>query len=94
MTTKKTRRIRKVRAAKAIAGGRRAKGTGSAEVKSQPPDVIDLLIAAASQVLHLPIDRAWRAGIKFNLQLILRLGALVDEFPLPDAAEPGPVFHA
>ena len=34
------------------------------------------------------------AGVKFNLELILRIAALVDEFPLPDEAEPAPVFHA
>jgi Protein of unknown function (DUF4089) len=42
----------------------------------------------------LPLEPAWRPGIKFNLNLILRIAALVDEFPLPDDAEPAPVFHA
>ena len=33
-------------------------------------------------------------GLNFNLQLVLRHATLVDEFPLPDDAEPAPVFHA
>jgi hypothetical protein len=42
----------------------------------------------------LPIDPAWRAGVKLNLQLIFRYAALVDEFALPDETEPAPVFRA
>jgi hypothetical protein len=58
------------------------------------PDGIDAIIRAGTQALRLPLEPAWYGGVKFNLQLIMRLAALVDEFPLPDAAEPGPVFHA
>jgi hypothetical protein len=57
-------------------------------------DAIDAMVAAAAQALGLPIDPAWQANVKFNLQLILRHAALVDEFPLPDDAEPAPVFRA
>jgi hypothetical protein len=60
----------------------------------EQPDVIDSLVSASAQALRLPIERSWRGGIKFNLQLILRIATLVDEFPLPDDTEPGPVFHA
>jgi hypothetical protein len=72
-------------------------------VKAKPPtrpaavaktDALDALILAYTQALRLPLDPAWHGGIKFNLQLILNLGALVDGFPLPDDAEPAPVFHA
>ncbi|HWZ09736.1 MAG TPA: DUF4089 domain-containing protein [Xanthobacteraceae bacterium] len=42
----------------------------------------------------MPIDPAWRGGVRFNLQLLLMVAARVDEFPLPDDAEPAPVFHA
>src|ERR1700691_2288783 len=55
-------------------------------------DAIDAMVAAAALALDLPIDPAWQANVKFNLQLILRHAALVDEFPLPDDAEPAPVF--
>jgi Protein of unknown function (DUF4089) len=63
-----------------------------AQVK--PADAIDGLVAASAQVLGLNIEPAWYGGVKFNLQLILRLGTMVDEFPLPNDTEPVPVFHA
>jgi hypothetical protein len=62
--------------------------------KTALPDALDALIAASARELRLPLEPAWRPGVKFNLNLILRIAALVDEFPLPDDAEPGPVFHA
>lgn len=55
---------------------------------------MDTLIAASAQALALPIDRAWRASVKFNLRVIFTHAALVDEFPLSDDTEPAPVFHA
>lgn len=58
------------------------------------PDAMDALVTAAAQALALPIDPAWRGGIRFNLQLVLTLAARVDEFALPDDTEPAPVFHA
>ncbi len=67
-------------------------------VRKSPPapkrDAIDSLVIANAQVLDLTLDPSWEAGAKFNLQLILRHGALVDEFPLPDDAEPAAIFHA
>ncbi len=65
--------------------------------KTTPPpkrDAIDSLVIANAQALGLTLDRAWEAGVKFNLQLILRHAALVDEFPLPDDAEPAEIFRA
>lgn len=64
--------------------------------KSPPPkrDAIDSLVVANAQALGLTLDPSWEASIKFNLQLILRHAALVDEFPLPDDAEPAEIFHA
>jgi hypothetical protein len=59
-----------------------------------PNDAIDGLVAASARALGITIEPAWQGGVKFNLQLILRIGALVDEFPLPDDTEPAPVFHA
>ncbi len=61
---------------------------------TQKHDAMDSLVAASAQALGLKLDPAWKPGVKFNLQLILRHAALVDEFPLPDDAEPAPVFHA
>jgi len=57
-------------------------------------DAIDALIAAAAQTLGLSLDPAWHAGVAFNLRLIVHHAKLVDEFALPDDAEPAPVFHA
>jgi hypothetical protein len=68
--------------------------------RSRPPaaaktsDAIDVLVAANATALGLTIAPAWHQGVAFNLRLILQLGALVDDFKLPDDAEPAPVFHA
>jgi hypothetical protein len=76
---------------KPVAPRRVAKGRqGSAT----PADSIDALVAAQAAALRLPLDPSWQGGVASNLQLILRLGAMVDDFALPDDAEPGPVFHA
>ena len=84
----------------------RAKGRAKKSVTAKPrrssrasaaaaqPSAIDLLVKASAQALGLALDPAWQGSVKFNLQLILRHAALVDEFPLPDDAEPAPVFHA
>ena len=47
-----------------------------------------------SAALGLPVEPAWKPAIKANLQVTLRLAALVAEFELPDEAEPAPVFEA
>jgi hypothetical protein len=60
----------------------------------QQRDATDAMVAAAAQAIGLPIDPAWQANVEFNLELILRHAALVDEFTLPDDAEPAPVFRA
>ena len=57
-------------------------------------DPLDDLIDAAARALDLPIEPAWKAAVKTNLQVTLRHGALVAEFKLPDDAEPAPVFVA
>jgi len=53
-----------------------------------------ILVAAAARALGLPMDSAWKASVIFNFHLIMRHAALVDEFSLPDEAEPAPVFRA
>jgi len=81
--------------------GRKAKSADAkrprparAAAKTKPANSGDALVAASAQALGLTLDPAWHDGIAFNLGLILRLAALVDEFALPDEAEPAPVFHA
>jgi hypothetical protein len=61
---------------------------------TKAPDAIDTLVTANAKALGLTITPAWHKGVAFNLRLILQLGALVDDFKLPDDAEPAPVFHA
>jgi hypothetical protein len=65
-----------------------------AKRKVAQPDMLDAMLAASAEALNLRINPEWRDGVRFNLGLILRLGALVDSFALPDDTEPGPVFHA
>jgi hypothetical protein len=55
---------------------------------------LDALITASARTLDLPVDPAWRPAIRFNLEVTYRLAALVAAFPLPDDAEPAPVFRA
>lgn len=55
---------------------------------------LDAYVAASARVLGIPMDPAWREAVKANLEVAFRMGALVAEFPLPDEAEPAPVFGA
>jgi Protein of unknown function (DUF4089) len=96
----KRKTARKAKAVKTKRGGKIKAARAKKPAKGQRPpaakaaDAIDSFVRASAQALGLDIEPAWYGGVKFNLQLILRFGALVDEFPLPDDAEPAPVFHA
>jgi hypothetical protein len=100
MKRKTVRNAQSGRGAKSTAKKPRGKNASAAKAPAKKPDkapkhdAVDAMIAASAQALGLTLDPAWRAGIKFNLQLVLRHAALVDEFSLPDDAEPAPVFHA
>ncbi len=45
-------------------------------------------------MLKLPIESAWLPSIRANVEVTFRLAQLVEDFPLPDEAEPAPVFEA
>jgi Protein of unknown function (DUF4089) len=60
----------------------------------QGADPLDTLVDASARALALPLKAAWRATVKGNLDVTLRLAALFTDFPLPDDAEPAPVFVA
>jgi hypothetical protein len=96
----KRKTVRKTKSAQARRSGKSHAARAKKPAKRQRPvaakaaDAIDDLVAAGAQALGLNIEPAWYGGVKFNLQLILRLAAVVDEFPLPDDTEPAPVFHA
>ena len=57
-------------------------------------DPTDDFIEAAASALGIPLDPAWKPAIRGNLEVSLKLARLVDEFPLPDDAEPAPVYKA
>jgi hypothetical protein len=59
-----------------------------------PTPPLDDFIIAAAAALDLPLDPAWQASVKTNLEVTLRHAATVAEFPLPDEAEPAPVYKA
>ncbi len=100
MKRKTIRKAKSARATKSTAKNVRGKKASAAKALAKKPgkpqklDSVDAMIAASARALGLTLDPAWRPGIKFNLQLVLRHAALVDEFVLPDDAEPAPVFHA
>lgn len=57
-------------------------------------DPIDDFIDSAAKALSLPLEPAWKPAVRANLEVSLKLANLVSEFPLPDDAEPAPVFKA
>lgn len=59
-----------------------------------PTDPLDDYIDAAAKALGLPVEDAWRPAVRANLEVSLRLARMVDEFALPDEAEPASVFTA
>jgi 1-carboxybiuret hydrolase subunit AtzG-like len=67
-----------------------------AKTASQTPkrDPLDDLVDAAARALALKIEPAWTGAIKANLATTFALAALFAEFPLPDEAEPAPIFSA
>ena len=58
------------------------------------PDPLDAYIDAVSAALDLPIEPAWRDAVRANLKVTLAMGRRVEDFKLPDSAEPAPVFCA
>jgi hypothetical protein len=61
---------------------------------AKPDETLDQFIEAAASALSLPIEPEWKPAIRANLEMTLKHAAAVDEFPLPDEAEPAPVFKA
>jgi hypothetical protein len=57
-------------------------------------DPLDVLVDAMARALDLPLEAAWRAAVRTNLDVTLRLASQFADFPLPDDAEPAPVFVA
>ena len=57
-------------------------------------DQLDDYIDAVAKALALPIEDDWRPAVRANLEVSLKLARLVDEFALPDEAEPASVYTA
>jgi hypothetical protein len=57
-------------------------------------DPLDDYIDAMAKALALPIDPAWKPAVRANLEVSLRHARIIDEFALPDEAEPASVFTA
>ena len=55
---------------------------------------LDAFIDTSAVLLGLTIAPEWRAAVRANLAITFRLGSVVEEFELPDEAEPAPVFLA
>jgi hypothetical protein len=69
--------------------------TKSARIRrTRKSDPFEAFAAASARALSLPIEPAWRVGVRRNLRLILTHAALVDQFSLPEEIEPAPVFRA
>jgi hypothetical protein len=62
--------------------------------KAEKPHPLDQYILSAAKALELKIDPAWMPSVRANLDVTLKMGALVASFPLADEAEPAPVFEA
>jgi hypothetical protein len=62
--------------------------------RALPADPLDGLIDAAARLLALPVEPEWRAAIRANLEVNLRMASFVAEFALPDETEPAPIFTA
>jgi hypothetical protein len=71
-----------------------AKRAAAAKGKSARRDALDDFIQAGARILDLPVEPAWHDAIKANLATTLRLAASFADFPLPDDAEPAPIFVA
>jgi hypothetical protein len=57
-------------------------------------DDLDAFIASGARLLGLTIRPEWRGAIRLHLAVSLGHARSVAEFPLPDEADPAPVFSA
>ncbi|HUB14343.1 MAG TPA: DUF4089 domain-containing protein [Acetobacteraceae bacterium] len=60
---------------------------------SDSPIDLDAFIQAGTALLCIPVCPEWRDSIRLHLEISFNLGGLVLAFPLPDEADPAPVFH-
>jgi 1-carboxybiuret hydrolase subunit AtzG-like protein len=70
----------------------RSKAAIASEIRVLDP-LQDLMIAGQF-LLGMAIPAAWWPAVKANVEVLRHQAQLFDEFPLPDDAEPAPVFKA
>ncbi len=58
------------------------------------PQLTDEWVTAATLAMDITIDPAWAPSVRGHLTLMLRLAGTMLERPLPDEAEPAPVYRA
>jgi len=76
---------------KRVAGALEKRRRSSARLRS---DGLRVFVKASAQLLDLPIEAQWEGSVTANLDTILRLASAFADFPLPDEAEPAPIFTA
>jgi hypothetical protein len=94
--TKQAKSLRKGKFKRLRAPVAKASRAKDRRVKGKPPrrDPLDSFVDAAAHALDLKLEPAWKGAVKTNLEVTLALAALFADFPLPDDAEPAPVFSA
>jgi hypothetical protein len=60
---------------------------------NEPTD-LDAYIAAGTALLGIPVRPEWQDTIRQHLLVSFELARVVLVFPLPDEADPAPVFFA
>jgi hypothetical protein len=61
-------------------------------MKEPTPEEIAAFASAQAAVQGLPLPEAYRPGVEANLAVAFRMAGLFLDEPLPDDAEPAPVF--
>ncbi len=57
-------------------------------------EALDAFILGYAEILGIDVQPDWLGSIRANMAVTFRLGGMVLDFPLPDEAEPAPVFTA
>lgn len=57
-------------------------------------DDLDAYVQAGCAALGIPLDPTWAPEVRRNVLVVLRMAETVAAVPLPDEAEPAPVFRA
>jgi hypothetical protein len=93
MTKQAKRRLKgKAKTSRAIARTKSARAKSTHKTARHDP--LDDFVDASAHALDLKIEPAWRGAVKANLATTFALAALFADFPLPDDAEPAPIFSA